>query len=223
MIKNSTKEIQIMYSTSSAFHLQEKRGILKLLRKRADENKNINISMLVPLDQSIKDSLSIRLLSNNANNNIFIQDIAPNIDFKIKSLVVDKKGSLLMEIKQLKDNDDNNDNVSNPIPGFFTYSNSLPTMLTNSSIFEVIYEQSVYAEELKHEGEVKDEFINIAAHELRTPTQAILGYSEMNKDLFSELSKLRGNRTEDKCTSNKYNKKTVGASRKYFQECFTIK
>lgn len=200
MIRESKKEIQIMYSTSSAFHLQEKRGILKLLKNKAEQDKNIDIRIIVPIDQSIKDSLSLRLLSNNTNNNILIQDIAPSIDVKIKSLVVDKKESLLMEVNGLDDDDNNKDNdgVSKPITGFFTYSNSLPTVLTNSAIFDVIYEQSVYAEELRHEGEIKDEFINTAAHELRTPTQAVLGYAELNKDLFSEISRLRDSRAEDK-------------------------
>lgn len=34
-------------------------------------------------------------------------------------------------------------------------------------------------EELKNQDELQKEFINVAAHELRTPTQAILGYAEM--------------------------------------------
>ena len=48
----------------------------------------------------------------------------------------------------------------------------------------MIRNQSIIAEELKQEGDVKDDFINTAAHELRTPTQAIIGYSEMNDELF---------------------------------------
>ena len=36
-------------------------------------------------------------------------------------------------------------------------------------------------EQLKAHGKMQKEFINIAAHELRTPTQAVLGYSEILK------------------------------------------
>lgn len=35
----------------------------------------------------------------------------------------------------------------------------------------------------------KKEFINTAAHELRTPTQAIMGYAELNSDLFDNILK----------------------------------
>lgn len=43
-----------------------------------------------------------------------------------------------------------------------------------------VNEQLVQAnEQLKNQDKMQREFINIAAHELRTPTQAILGYSEL--------------------------------------------
>ncbi|MFQ5969570.1 MAG: ATP-binding protein [Nitrososphaerales archaeon] len=37
-------------------------------------------------------------------------------------------------------------------------------------------------EELKHKDRLKDEFISIASHELRTPVQIILGYAELAKE-----------------------------------------
>jgi signal transduction histidine kinase len=41
-------------------------------------------------------------------------------------------------------------------------------------------------EQIKSRQETTKEFINIAAHELRTPTQSILGYSELLQILFEE-------------------------------------
>ena len=76
---------------------------------------------------------------------------------------------------------------------FQQYTNSVII----SSIFEMIYNQSILAEELKHEGEIKDDFINTAAHELRTPTQAITGYTEMNDELFDNYLKGRKKLTDD--------------------------
>ena len=61
----------------------------------------------------------------------------------------------------------------------------------------MIYNQSILAQELKHEGEIKDDFINTAAHELRTPTQAITGYSEMNDELFDIILKDRKKMTDE--------------------------
>lgn len=44
-------------------------------------------------------------------------------------------------------------------------------------------------EKLIKNDERQKEFITIAAHELRTPAQAITGYCELNEELFEEVSK----------------------------------
>ncbi|WP_458719594.1 sensor histidine kinase [Candidatus Nitrosocosmicus sp. R] len=193
MIREADKEIQIIYSTPGAFHLQEKTGTLELLKEMSNQKENLKISMLVPIDSTVKKSLSLALLTNTINNNIQIQNIAPSIDIKIKSLVVDKKDCLIMEIKNLEEEE----GKTNPLIGFSIYSNSIPTVLSYSSIFEMIYNQSILAQELKHEGEIKDDFINTAAHELRTPTQAITGYSEMNDELFDFILQNRQKITDE--------------------------
>ena len=69
----------------------------------SNQKENLKINMLVPIDSTVKKSLSLALLTNTTNNNIQIQDIAPSIDIKIKSLVVDKKECLIMEIKKLEE------------------------------------------------------------------------------------------------------------------------
>jgi signal transduction histidine kinase len=63
--------------------------------------------------------------------------------------------------------------------GISTYSNSIATVLSYISVFETLWRQSELFEQLKQSDILKTEFINIAAHELRTPTQTILGYCEM--------------------------------------------
>jgi signal transduction histidine kinase len=82
-----------------------------------------------------------------------------------------------------------------------TYSNSKPTVLSYVSIFEKLWKQTeLYQqlkesnkqleeanEQLKKHDKTQKEFINIAAHELRTPIQPILGltqviYSKINED-----------------------------------------
>ena len=41
-------------------------------------------------------------------------------------------------------------------------------------------------EQIKAHEDMSKDFINIAAHEIRTPTQSILGYSELLQILFEE-------------------------------------
>ena len=70
--------------------------------------------------------------------------------------------------------------------GFGTYSNRKATVLSYVSIFESLWKQSeLYEkvselyEQLKVHDKMQTEFINIAAHELRTPIQPIIGLAQI--------------------------------------------
>ena len=65
--------------------------------------------------------------------------------------------------------------------GFATYSNSLPTVLTYAAIFDVIWKQIELYEQLQVNDRMQKEFINVAAHELRTPIQPIINVSDLVK------------------------------------------
>ncbi|HEY5630791.1 MAG TPA: HAMP domain-containing sensor histidine kinase, partial [Nitrososphaeraceae archaeon] len=54
-----------------------------------------------------------------------------------------------------------------------------PTVFSYVSIFESLWKQTELYEGLKEVDRLKDEFINVAAHELRTPIQPILGLSSI--------------------------------------------
>jgi signal transduction histidine kinase len=99
---------------------------------------------------------------------------------KATILVVDRKYSLVMELK-----DDSGTAFSEAI-GLSTYSNSKAGVLSYVAIFENLWKQSeLYDqlmkahEQLKVHDKMQKEFINIAAHELRTPIQPIIGLSEL--------------------------------------------
>jgi two-component system, OmpR family, sensor histidine kinase VicK len=55
-------------------------------------------------------------------------------------------------------------------------------------MFDSLWKQSELYEKLEAHDRMQREFINIAAHELRTPTQSILGYSELLQDDPGERS-----------------------------------
>ena len=99
---------------------------------------------------------------------------------KATILVVDRKASLVMELK-----DDAKTTFIEAI-GLSTYSNSKAGVLSYVAIFEnlwkqsELYEQLMKAhEQLKIHDKMQKEFIDVAAHELRTPIQPILGLSEI--------------------------------------------
>jgi signal transduction histidine kinase len=117
--------------------------------------------------------------------------------------MVDKKQLLSMELK-----DDINDDFEEPV-GLTVYSTSKPTIFSFMSIFESLWRQTemytnerITKEKLIQSEQMEKEFINTAAHELRTPIQAITGFSELNEELFSNLLNL----TQEKNTSSFENK-----------------
>src|ERR687897_2146440 len=63
--------------------------------------------------------------------------------------------------------------------GFATYSNSKPTVGAFRSFFELLWHSYETNEKLQEADKVQREFINIAAHELRTPIVPILNLSEL--------------------------------------------
>ncbi len=95
---------------------------------------------------------------------------------KATLLMVDKNFSLVMELK-----DDSKDTFDEAI-GLSTYSSSISGVLSYVAIFESLWVQTELYEQLKIHDRMQKEFINIAAHELRTPTQAILGFSGILKN-----------------------------------------
>ncbi len=97
-------------------------------------------------------------------------------------MVVDRKASLVIEKV-----DDSKESFIEAV-GLSTYSTSEPTLMSYLSIFENFWNQIELYEKLKEHDKMQKEFINIAAHELRTPAQSILGYAEI-LEMKSEISR----------------------------------
>jgi two-component system sensor histidine kinase VicK len=207
LLKLAEKEVQMMFSTVNTFLLQERQlGIIQILTNLS--NHGVRIKVLTPIDKDVEELISklknqqqeqkqqqlhpyqksnagknsnSNTNSNNYKNSIIdIQDIAPSSSINAKIIVVDRQDSLAMEIKDgIKD--DLNDTI-----GLSTYSNSKSTVASYSAIFENLSKQNQLYKQLKdaykkveNTNAIQRDFINIAAHELKTPIQPILGYAEM--------------------------------------------
>ena len=109
-----------------------------------------------------------------------IRSLDKSLETSIGIIVVDRKKSLIIESR-----DDTKDNYYQAA-GLAAYSNSIPIALSYASIFETLWKQAelneqinLYNEQLQVHNKMQQEFINIGAHELRTPIQPILSLSEV--------------------------------------------
>lgn len=175
LVKAARDEILIIFHTANALLRQDRAGGVDLLVKNVVKYKT-RVRILVPIEDKITDT--IRRLEQ--NDGIEIRNIEPTMQTRMTILVVDKKYSLVVELK-----DDTKDNLEEAI-GLATYSNSKSTVLSYDSIFDALWKQSELREELLVRSMAQKEFINIAAHELRNPIQAILGLSDvlLHSDIF---------------------------------------
>ena len=174
LVKKSKEEVLLLLPSINAFFREERLGIFNYLKESALKN-GINVKILTPTNDII--DRIIQNIKNNNNNNFVIQCFEnTSTDIKINTitiLVVDSKESLVIEKK-----DDSKEDFIDAI-GLATYSTSKSTVLSYVSVFESLINQIKLYEKLKVHGKMQNEFINIASHELRTPTHAILAYSDL--------------------------------------------
>ena len=164
LIMSAEKEIKLMFPTCNAVIRQDNAGILYLLQEAA---KKCQIKLLMPNDELVRNFIP------SSNNAIVTRFIEQQEGGKATILVVDNKASLMMELK------DDSKKMFHEAIGLSTYSNSKAGVLSYVSMFESLWRQTQLNEELKNNEKMQKEFINIAAHELRTPVQPILGMAEL--------------------------------------------
>jgi two-component system, OmpR family, sensor histidine kinase VicK len=132
---------------------------------------NVGVRILIPADdQQIMNIMNEVIL---ALPELNIRSIDKSLQTSIGIIIVDKKESLIIESR-----DDTRDNYYDAA-GLAAYSNSIPIALSYASIFETLWKQGELYEQLKVHDKMQKEFINVAAHELRTPIQPILGLAEV--------------------------------------------
>jgi two-component system, OmpR family, sensor histidine kinase VicK len=177
IVKSASEEILWIFPTTNAFTRQDKMGAISLAIQ-ATRERNVKVKILVPANNLVEQKVQ-QLRENCQSCPIDIRYIEQMSETKATILVVDRKDSLVMELK-----DDSGTTFFDAI-GLSTYSNSKAGVLSYVSIFENLWKQSELYDQLmkahvqlKVHDKMQKEFINIAAHELRTPIQPILGLTE---------------------------------------------
>jgi signal transduction histidine kinase len=173
LISCSKKEVSILFSTSNAFRRQVELGVFYPITQALQNGSKVRI--LIPTDDD-DDKIRTEKLLNEVNtsiSNVIFKSIDKSLETRLSILIVDGQESLVFELK-----DDKATNSYDAV-GIATYSDSKPIASSYSTIFESLWKQSELYEQLKINDKLQKEFINIAAHELRTPVQPILGFSQL--------------------------------------------
>jgi signal transduction histidine kinase len=172
IIKSAREEISIMFSSANVLLRQVDMGALQLL-KNISEVRGAKVRLLIP---SYSDEPTLSTILEELKSQCPLVDVRSmdkTLQTKITIVLSDRKECIIIELK-----DDTKDS-SYSAAGLSTYSNSKSIVSSYVSIFESIWKQTELYEQLKVHDKMQKEFINVAAHELRTPIQPILGLSEV--------------------------------------------
>src|SRR5919199_3899383 len=190
LINSAQEEVLRIFSSLNAFHRQARLGIMHLFKDAIE--RDVRVRILIPAEQK-----EITQIVNEVNlvlPQLEIGSVDKSLESTVGILVVDRKESLIIETK----NDTKNNSYD--AAGLAAYSNSKPIASAYAYIFDSLWKQtelhqklSDMYERLRIQSKMQEEFINVAAHELRTPIQPILGLTGV----------LRSNNSRDKTSAAK--------------------
>jgi two-component system sensor histidine kinase VicK len=215
IVKSAKKEILIICSTPNAFRRQLQIGAFQLLKEIIEKN-NAKVRVLVPADRDAELAIKEFAIS---YPRLDIRSLDEPLRTCITIVMVDRKECVIVESR------DDSKVSSYDAAGISTYSDSKTIVSSYVSIFESLWNQTELYEQLKKSNEqltelykqvvatneqmkinsnTQQEFINIAAHELRAPIQPILGLAEVLRDEKRQKQQQQeeGN-TEQKNVENK--------------------
>jgi signal transduction histidine kinase len=195
LIESAKSQISLIIATPNALQRNYKGGIISMLMD-ASEKRNVNVNLVIPTygNDKIQDNF-LHTKSLDKNFRFKMKSIAPVTTeiHKIKTtfLIVDTKSVFIIDVK-----DDSKSNFLEAV-GYATFHTGKSRAESYNFIFDTIWRQAdlyeslreanrnlIYSyQKLEEQDAMEKEFINLAAHELRTPSQSIIGYSEMLKDL----------------------------------------
>lgn len=184
-LEKAEQEVLILFSSAAGFHRQRRAGLFDFLGNKTKRHKEMTVRILTPMDEEIKNAVE-----NLAQKRIVVRGIEPQSQTRISLSIIDRKYCISAELK------DDTKNTSQEATGLGFHTNNKSTVLSYISIFDTLWTQAelyqrlrdlnkqlqLANQNLQNSDRLQKEFINIAAHELRTPIQPILGLSQALRD-----------------------------------------
>ncbi len=186
LVQSAREEILLLLPTTSAFLREQKIGIVQSLQNAA--MRGVKVKILTPTDEKIAPTVEA-IFHNKGSSTIELRSIRhksaaeASHEARTKILVIDRKKYLVVELK-----DDSKETFVDAVR-LAIYSTTQSTVNSYITLFENLWEQSELYEQLEMHDRMQKEFINIAAHELRTPIQPIIGIIDILRSGLKEESK----------------------------------
>jgi two-component system, OmpR family, sensor histidine kinase VicK len=182
-IMNKTqKELLVLFATQRTFTFALRGEAADIYRKLS--KNGVDIKLLVPrggADQfEEENNEQIAKVREEISSSINLRFSDVDLNTRITIMISDRNEFMSWELKD--------DTLNDPYlaGGLATYSNIKALASSYATIFDNLWKITEFAENLRianikleNNDKAMKEFINIAAHELRTPIQPILGLSEM--------------------------------------------
>ncbi|MDQ4101003.1 MAG: HAMP domain-containing histidine kinase [Thermoproteota archaeon] len=172
LVGSAKEEVLLMFATSSALRRQAKMGGLQVLIRAIQENRTI-VKILIPDDRNAAELVE---QINNVLPQACIRLMDGSLKTSITAVITDRKQVMLFELK------DDTKEISYDAVGLALHIDSKTLALSYAALFDNLWKQTELYEKLEAHDKMQKEFINIAAHELRTPIQPILGLSGVLQD-----------------------------------------
>src|SRR2546425_5589840 len=165
----SSKEVLVMFSTPRAFLRQVNAEAFQRL-KNVVQSTQARVKILIPQDDQAV--AAMEGVTKTAPT-VVVRIMNERLKTTISLVIADRTKSMVFET-----NDDAKGDLYEAV-GLATYTESKSIAASYATIFESIWRQTELYEQLKVHDTLQKDFINIAAHELRTPVQAIINYAEL--------------------------------------------
>jgi signal transduction histidine kinase len=164
-------EVLVLLPSVNGFFHTDKEGGFKCLNEIASKGVRVNV-----LGKSSNYNKDISDLIISKYPYIKFRRLQLNLQAMNRIVIFDRLKTVVLEIK-----DDSAYDYHEAF-GTMIYIESKSTAMSYASIFDSLWRQTEMYDQLQVHDKIQKEFINLAAHELRTPIQPILGITKIIRE-----------------------------------------
>lgn len=172
LIRSAEKKVSLLLPHRTSFAKSRAAGVIEVLADKATI-KRAEVRIIAPLSESDRD---------------FLSSVSPRLkavsghESSMSLLIVDDKKCIVVEESE-------GDSQSG---GFILYTNSPPAVRSFRTLFDIQWRELALVDSLLLTGKQRDEFISVAAHELRNPITPIMLFVDGLREEMGERPEIAG-------------------------------